>query len=129
MSWQNEVTIEGNLTRDAEIKYTSGGKALLKFSIAYNEKYMKGSEEVKETSFFDITAWGTVAESNAQLKKGEAVTINGKLKQERWEKDGKTNSKIGIVAFKIELKFKNEKRTGKTEPAKSSDSFTDDIPF
>ena len=123
----NEVTITGNLTRDAELRTTANGKTLLKFSIAYNEKpYTKGGVEVKEVSYFDVTAWGELANDFGWLTKGARVTVGGCLKQDRWEKDGAKMSKVYINAFKINAE--DDKPKPKEAP-KGDKDFTDDVPF
>lgn len=129
----NEVKIEGNLTRDAETKYTNSGKQITHFSLAYNSAFKKGEDWIKEVSYFDVTAWGNDAAS--ALRKGDRVYIEGKLKQDRWEKDGKTNSKVGIVAFKVEKRSNPEGQPSAPKAPKpapeyaSGNDFTDDIDF
>src|SRR5476651_2845975 len=90
----NSVNIMGNLTRDPELKYTPSGKSVCSLSIANNRVYSKGSEKVTEVSYFDVEVWGVVAENCAKyLKKGNGVIVEGRLKQDRWEKDGKTQDR------------------------------------
>jgi single-strand DNA-binding protein len=86
------------------LTYTNNGTALGKFGIAVNKEFVSNGEKVKEVSFFDITQWGKGAEVLAQyLKKGKQVLIEGELKQDRWEKDGKTISKVCVTAKSIQL--------------------------
>jgi single-strand DNA-binding protein len=104
----NSVIIEGNLTRDAEIKYSNSGTAIASLSVAFNDNYKKGTEEIKQTSFFDVVAFKDVALSCASFTKGNAVHVEGKIVQDRWrDSDGKDRSKVKIVAFKIEPMFRN----------------------
>jgi single-strand DNA-binding protein len=98
----NSVNIMGNLTRDPEIKYTNSGKSVCNLSIANNRVYTKGSERVTEVSYFDIEVWGVVAENCAKyLSKGSGIIVEGRLRQDRWEKDGKTQSRVRIAANNI----------------------------
>ncbi len=98
----NSVNIMGNLTRDPELKSTPSGKAVCKMSIANNRIYVKNNERVTEVSYFDIDVWGTVAENCAKyLKKGSGIIVEGRLRQDRWEKDGKTQSRVTITANNI----------------------------
>jgi len=98
----NSVNILGNLTRDPELKYTNSGKSVCNLSIANNRVYSKGSEKVTEVSYFDIEVWGAVAENCAKyLSKGSGIIVDGRLKQDRWEKDGKMQSRVRIVANNI----------------------------
>ena len=95
----NTVMVEGNLARDPELKYTPSGTAICTFSIGTNRSYRKDGEWKKEVSFFDIVLWAKLAEHFAEkLIKGTRVRVIGSLKQERWETDGKTRSRVVIVA-------------------------------
>jgi single-strand DNA-binding protein len=99
------TTIIGRLTADPEIKFTGNGNAVVNFSVAVNRK--KGEEEY--TSFFDVTAWGTLAQNVADsLHKGDRVIVDGELTQDRFEsKDGKKLSKVVLNANSVgaELRF------------------------
>lgn len=98
----NSVNIMGNLTRDPELKYTNSGKSVCNLSIANNRIYSSGGEKVTEVSYFDVEVWGAVAENCAKyLSKGRGVIVEGRLKQDRWEKDGKTQSRVRIAANSI----------------------------
>jgi len=100
----NHVILIGRLTRDAELKYTSGGMAVCKFAIAVNRKKKQGENWVEEASFFDIVLWGRTAETlNQYLVKGKQVAIEGELHQNRWEQDGQSRSKIEIMASNVQL--------------------------
>ena len=115
----NSVNIMGNLTRDPELKYIPSGKAVCNLSIANNRFYSKGEEKVKETSFFDVEVWGAVAENCSKyLTKGSGVTVEGRLKQDRWEKDGKTQSRVRIAANSVHFM---PKRGDDTSGSKTSD--------
>jgi len=98
----NTVSIFGNLTRDPELKSMPSGKNICKLSIANNRVYTKNNEKVTEVSYFDVDVWGVVADNCAKyLKKGTGVIVEGRLKQDRWEKDGKTQSRVTISANSV----------------------------
>lgn len=100
----NQVVLIGRLTRDAEIKYTSGGFAISNFSIAVNRRRKDGDQWVEEANFFDINLFGKVAESLSKyLVKGKQVCVQGELRQDRWEQDGQARSKVVIVANNLML--------------------------
>ncbi|GHV74563.1 single-stranded DNA-binding protein [Spirochaetia bacterium] len=100
----NHVVLVGRLTRDAELKYTAGGQAVCKFSIAVNRNKKSGDQWVDEASFFDVTLWGRQGEAvNQYLVKGKQVGIDGELRQDRWEQDGQKRSKVEIVANNLQL--------------------------
>lgn len=95
----NSVNIMGNLTRDPEMKYTPSGKAVCSLSIANNRVYTKNNEKVTEVSYFDVEVWGLAAENCSKyLTKGNGIIVEGRLRQDRWEKDGKTQSRVRITA-------------------------------
>ncbi|MDR1025175.1 MAG: single-stranded DNA-binding protein [Treponema sp.] len=100
----NHVVLIGRLTRDAELKYTSGGQAVCKFSIAVNRRRKNGDQWEDEASFFDIVLWGRQGEAlNQYLLKGKMVGIEGELRQDRWQQDGQNRSRVEIVANNLQL--------------------------
>lgn len=100
----NHVILIGRLTRDSELKYTSGGMAVCKFAIAVNRRKKSGEQWIEEASFFDIVLWGRSGETlNQYLVKGKQVAIEGELHQNRWEQDGQSRSKIEIMANNVQL--------------------------
>ena len=100
----NHVILIGRLTRDAELKYTSGGMAVCKFAIAVNRRRKNGDQWVDEASFFDIVLFGRAGESiNQYLVKGKQVAVEGELHQNRWEQDGQSRSKVEINASNVQL--------------------------
>jgi single-strand DNA-binding protein len=104
MSDTNTVVLIGRLVRDADLKYTSNGKAVTKFSLAVNEKRKEGDVWKDYANFFDVTLWGQIGESIiTYLIKGKQISVVGKLTQERWQQDGQTRSKVAITATTIQL--------------------------
>ncbi len=100
----NHVILIGRLTRDAELKYTSGGMAVCKFAIAVNRRRKNGDQWVEEASFFDIVLFGRAGEAiNQYLVKGKQVAVEGELHQNRWEQDGQSRSKVEINASNVQL--------------------------
>jgi single-strand DNA-binding protein len=144
----NQVVLVGRLVRDAELRYTSAGTAVSKFSLAINRRVKKGDQWMDEVSYFDITLWGKQAESLSKyLIKGKQIGVNGELRQNRWEQDGQKRSKIEINANNIQLLGgapggSDGENRGNSRPSNSSQSFEqfagasssdvdfeDDIPF
>ncbi len=108
----NHVTLIGRLTREAELKYTSGGMAIANLSLAVNRRVKKGEQWTEEVSFFEIVLFGKTAEGlKPYLLKGKQIAVEGELKQERWEKDGQSRSKVVINASNVQLLGGNEKQT------------------
>ncbi len=102
----NSVLIEGNLTRDPQIRTTTNGTAVCTFPIASNRFYKKGEQFEKEVGFFDVEAWSKLAENCGNLgHKGRGVRVVGRLKQERWnDPAGNSRSKVIIVAEHVEFR-------------------------
>ena len=108
----NSVNIMGNLTRDPEIKYIPSGKAVCSLSIANNRVYTKNGEKVAEVSYFDVEVWGAAAENCSKyLTKGSGIIVEGRLRQDRWEKDGKTQSRVRINANAVHFMPKKQNNT------------------
>ena len=104
MASYNRVVSVGNLTRDVELRYTPTGTAVTDIALAINDRVKKNDQWVDEVNFFDVTLWGRTAEvAGEYLSKGSSVLIEGKLKQDRWEQEGKTRSKVKIVGEKMQM--------------------------
>ena len=130
----NHVVLIGRCTRDAELKYTSGGMAIGKFSLAVNRKKKSGEQWVDEASFFDVTCFGKTAENLAQyMTKGKQVGVDGSLHQDRWEKDGQNMSRVVVNADNIQLlgggTEQSSPATSRQEEPQGNQAFPSDIPF
>lgn len=120
----NHVDLIGRLTRDGEIKYTSTSLCIVNFSLAVNDMKKKNDIWIDEVSFFDCSIFGKTAENiGSYLKRGKQVGIEGKLRQERWTKDGINRSKVKIDVNKIQLLGGGDgmNQTQKTEELFKSD--------
>lgn len=101
MSDVNTVVITGRLVRAPELRATPGGTQLAELAVAVNEwrgDGKGGGEEVAH--FFDVTVWTGLAEACAKhLSQGQAVTIHGRLRQEKWtdKESGKARSRVSIT--------------------------------
>jgi len=121
----NSILIEGNLVRDAETHTTPKGTAVSTFQIATNRFYKLDSNFEKEVSFFNVQAWSKLAETASNLgRKGRGVRVVGRLKQERWQdSNGKTQSKIIIVAEHLEFRPEFNKESHTTKESIESETF------
>ena len=80
----NRVTLVGRLTKDAELRRTSNGKAAASFSLAVNRNFKTGDGQ--EADFISIVAWGKVAENTANYcSKGSLVSVDGRLQTRNYE--------------------------------------------
>jgi len=97
----NKVLLMGNLTRDPELRYLQTGTAVANIGMAVNRKYRnKGSNElVEETTYVDLEAWGTTAETICKyMTKGRPMFIEGRLKLDSWEdREGQKRSRLRVV--------------------------------
>jgi len=129
MAIGNSVDLVGNITRDPELRFTPGGMAVAQFGLAVNRRRQdrNTNEWKEETSFFDVVAYGTLAENISEsLSRGSRVLVQGRLEQRSWEtQDGDRRSKIEVVADEIgpSLRWataevtKNERRGDGGNPA------------
>lgn len=107
MNQLNSIILEGNLCKDAVIEEPSVGFKVSRFTIGVNRWYMNSKNEgVSEASYFDIEAYGKMAEySIIKGKKGRGIRVVGRLKQNTWTDDeGKYHSKVFVVAEHLEYK-------------------------
>lgn len=142
MNGFNKVILAGNLTRDPEMRYTPSGTAICKFGLALNRKWKDQSGQQKEEcTFVDVDAFGKQAETIGQyLKKGNPLLMEGRLKTDSWEKDGKKFSKL-TVALESFTFLDSGSRDQQSAPAarpptgvptgaeKSKPTEEDDVPF
>ena len=95
----NKFIVTGNLTKDADLKYTQNNKAYSKFSIANNE----GFGDSKKTNFFNCTLFGKSAENlNRFLVKGQKVLVTGRVDLGKYtDKEGieRTTTDIIVDSF------------------------------
>lgn len=97
------VTLVGNVTKDPELRFTTGGRGVASFGIAVNRRYQVNNEWQEQVSFFNVVAWGTLGENvAASLNKGTRVIVTGRLEQRSWDdKDGQKKSIVEVVADEI----------------------------
>jgi single-strand DNA-binding protein len=136
MSSFNKVIIMGRLTKDIDLRTTSGGHSVIDLGIAVNERRPGANGEwVDVTQFVDVTFWNRKAEVIAQyFKKGSPILIDGALQLDRWEKDGKPLSKLKVRGTDFSFVGTqggphNGQGNGKSEPELVGALADDDIPF
>jgi len=116
MNQLNSIILEGNLCKDAVIEEPTPGFKVSRFAIGVNRWYMNSNNEgVSEVSYFDIEAYGKMAEYCVlKGKKGRGIRVVGRLKQNTWKDDeGKFHSKVFVVAEHLEYRpvTQNEEET------------------
>lgn len=138
----NTMTVVGNLTGDPELRFTSGGTAMLTGSIADNRRYQVNGEWQEETSYINFVAWREIAENAAaSLTKGARVVVTGRLQQRDWtDKEGNTRKSYDLVVDEIApslrwataLVAKSTKSDSSPKPASAAPAATeyiDEDPF
>jgi single-strand DNA-binding protein len=139
----NVVVLVGRLVRDCEVKVTAGGTSVCRFSVAINRRKKTGETWADEVNYFDVSLWGRSADTlKPYLTKGRQVSIEGELRQNRWEQDGQARSKVEIFANQVQLlsspgtgadgtaPVKDFKATGSQPGPESFEDVNDDvIPF
>lgn len=102
----NKVVITGNLTRDAEVRTTSGGTTVSNIGVAVNDRVRNSSTGEWEdyANFINCVIFGKRAEGiSPYLKKGMKVAIEGRLRYSAWETEGQKRNKIEVIVDEIEL--------------------------
>lgn len=97
----NKVLIIGRLGRDPEMRYTPSGRPVTTFSVGTSRTWNASDGEKKtETEWFNVVAWGNLAEICKQfLTKSRLVYIEGRLQTRHWEDgEGNKHSLTEIVA-------------------------------
>jgi single-strand DNA-binding protein len=99
----NSVTLVGNITRDPELRFTTGGRGVASFGLAVNRRYQVNGEWQDQTSYFNIVAWGQLGENAASsLTKGMRVVVSGRLEQREYQnREGEKRNTIEINADEI----------------------------
>jgi len=100
----NKVQIIGHLGKDPEMRYTPSGKPVTTFSVAVSRTWNSADgERHSETEWFNVVAWGTLAEICKQyLNKGQQVYVEGRLQTRRWDdKEGVKHTSVEIVASEM----------------------------
>ena len=127
----NNITIEGRITKDIELKQFNDTKVINNTIAVYGGK---DSNETEITFFFDFKAFNFVAEQlSKNARKGARIVLNGVLKQDKWQQDDKTMSKVVIYADSVviadrkdEVNESNVKDKVKETASKLS---MDDLPY
>lgn len=102
----NKVLLIGHVGREPEMRYTPKGRPVTSFSVATNHSWTSAEgERHEETEWFNIVAWGNLAEiCKSHLTKGQQVYVEGRLQTRGWEDEsGKKHFRTEIVANRMLL--------------------------
>ena len=91
----NKVMVIGHLGRDPEMRYTPSGRPVTTFTVATTRAWHSSDgERHEETEWFNVVAWGSLAEiCNQHLRRSQQVYVEGRLQTRRWDDaEGKKHS-------------------------------------
>lgn len=133
----NKVMIIGHLGRDPEMRYTPSGRPVTTFTVAVSRSWNSADgERHSETEWFNIVAWGNLAEICKQyLVKGQQVFIEGRLQTRRWDdKEGAKHTSVEIVANEMMMlgdrrDANNHGQDSEAAPAEDVAASEDEFPF
>lgn len=117
----NKIILIGRLTKDPELSYTQGGKAVCKFTLAVDRPY---NGESKEADFINIVVWNKAGESAAKyLAKGRQTAVEGRLQIRSYDgNDGKKRYITEVIADRVEF-------IGSTSAKHEDETFGEEVDF
>ena len=119
-----QITIAGNIGKDAETRSTGQGDSVTSFTVAVNDRK-------KNTTWFDVSLWGKRGQSLAQyLTKGGKVCVSGELSTREYE--GKTYLQVNAAEVTLmggEARQERQEPAGGGRPGGGYDDLDDDLPF
>ncbi len=124
-----KLMLIGNLGREPEMRYTSGGKAVTTLSVAVSHRRSVGDGQAREeTEWFSVVVYEKLAETaNQWLSKGRRVYVEGRLQTRSWEgQDGQKHSRLEVVAHELLFLDSARQPAAGEAPAPSDE---EDLPF
>jgi single-strand DNA-binding protein len=131
----NKVILVGNATRDAELRYTGGGKAVASVRLATN-RIVNGQEE---TQYHSVVCWEGLAETTSKyVKKGDPLYVEGRLQYRSFQDaEGQERGVVEVVASDVQFLGRRGDRPTPDEeaprasrsPAPDDEVSPDEIPF
>ena len=117
----NKIILIGRLTKDPELSYTQGGKAVCKFTLAVDRPY---NGESKEADFINIVVWNKAGENAAKyLAKGRQTAVEGRLQLRSYDgNDGKKRYVTEVIADRVEF-------IGSTSAKHEDETFGEEVNF
>ena len=125
----NKVMIIGYLGKDPEMRYTPSGRPVTTFNVATHRSWNTSDGERRtETEWFNVVAWGGLAEiCNQYLAKGQQVYIDGRLQSRSWnDNDGNHHTSVEIVANEMIMLGNRQSSDDQTEEVQLDE---DEFPF
>ena len=121
----------GNVGKEPEVKQMPDGKTVTNITMAMSERYKDKTGEYKElTEWVNVVFFGKLAEIAGQwISKGQQIYVEGKLKTDKYEKDGVTKYSTKVVAEKMQLLGKKDADANAQRKPDIKEDFDDALPF
>lgn len=134
MSATNRATLFGRLGADPELRHTATGRAVMRISLATNERVKRKDEWEDHTEWHTVIVWGNRAEGLAKvpLLKGSQILVEGPIRRRKYEKDGRDVYVTEIIADEVVLGARSQNSGNRSDATNGSNDDgpgDDDIPF
>lgn len=126
----NSVTIAGRLTKDPELKALPSGISVCSFSVASNRTWKdKDGQKQEEAEFHNVVFFGKTAEVISKyFAKGREIYVEGRLKTQKWEKDGVNHYRTEIIGNTFQFVGSNSDGERKSPTSDGNESVLPDYP-
>lgn len=116
----NKLLLTGRICKDPEVRYGNDNKSIARFSLAVDRKY-KDNNGNYPTDFFNLVSFGKTAEFvEKYLHKGVKILVEGEIRNNNYQKDGKTVYSDQLIAHNVEF---CESRNSQTNTQTTDDGF------
>ena len=124
----NKVVLIGRLTRDPELRYTSGNAAVCNFTIAVDRPFNSNTQE-RGTDFIPIVVWNKQAENvKNYLAKGSQVAVEGRIQVRNYDdQNGQKRYVTEVIANSVE--FIGSRNSNNTSQSNNSSSSSEPTPY
>ena len=99
----NQISVQGRLARDPELRRTNSGKAVTSFTLACDREFKNQKTGEKEVDFIECVAWGGTAEMvEKYFHKGQMAVATGRLQLRDWtDKNGQKRRTAEILVNSV----------------------------
>lgn len=134
MSDVNRVILTGRLTSDPDLRYTQSGRAMVRFDLAVNRRWVnpETGQPEEEVTFVPVVVWGKQAETCAAwLRKGRQVAVDGRLRIRSFEtQNGDRRRVTEVVAHAVHFLGPKPEAPETPEPPGTEEPYPEEeVPF
>lgn len=127
MANEATITLTGNATADAELKFLQSGAAVANFTVAVTPRVKQGDQWTDgQAAFYRVAAWKQLGENVADsVKKGDRVTVVGRLTPREYEHNGEKRTSLDVNADSVglDLQFRSARAGEKTQASGGGQSW------